>query len=302
MMVLQFFVVLFVYRNQGFIAGKEMQRSWDHRVWFARKRRPASGIGRGDGCLSRRAEEAELSAGSGTQVRLDRSVVARFETPARPLSATGGAGPGPHAATSLERLEPLRYLRAQACRRRPDGSAKALLTVPWQTAKFQTSHYRPVKHYEVRGFWVRFPPIAERSLPALLPGLVRHASLVPARLRHATGWLELYSVRNALRTIPWVQYEPSRNGISVRRIRPYFGLTEPQTKEDEKAPRRSGHPRTPPTTAVRISPRNLKRGDMNLIPGSKYVVMSSSQPKPVWMDGRKSPIPECRSDQLEPAA
>src|SRR6202171_5863035 len=118
--------------------------------------------------------------------------------------------------------------------------------------------------------------------------------------------LELYSVRNALkddltatvRTVGQMGYQ------CVEFYAPYFDWTEPQTKEMRKLLDDLGircfstHNSSPCFT-----PEKLKRaGDMNLILGSKYVIMSSSQHKP-GLDGWKEVADtlNAAADQLAPA-
>src|SRR3984893_299612 len=118
--------------------------------------------------------------------------------------------------------------------------------------------------------------------------------------------LELYSVRNALkddltgtvRAVAQMGYQ------CVEFYAPYFDWTEPQTKEmrnllDDLGIRcYSTH-----NSSSYFTPENLKRAsDLNLILGSKYVVMSSSQPKP-GLDGWKEVADalNAAADQLGPA-
>jgi sugar phosphate isomerase/epimerase len=118
--------------------------------------------------------------------------------------------------------------------------------------------------------------------------------------------LELYSVRNALkddltgtvRTVAQMGYQ------CVEFYAPYFDWTEPQTKDMKKLLDDldircfSTH-----NSFSYFTPENLKRAaDMNLILASKYVIMSSSKPKP-GLDGWKEVADTLNTaaDQLEPA-
>jgi len=118
--------------------------------------------------------------------------------------------------------------------------------------------------------------------------------------------LELYSVRNALkddltgtvRTVAQVGYQ------CVEFYAPYFDWTEPQTKEMRKLLDDLGiRCFSTHNNSSYFTPENLKRaGDMNLTLGSKYVIMSSSQPKP-GLDGWKEVADtlNAAADQLAPA-
>ena len=118
--------------------------------------------------------------------------------------------------------------------------------------------------------------------------------------------LELYSVRNALKDDPMgtVRTVAQMGYQVVEFYAPYFDWTETQTKDmktllDDLGIRcLSTH-----NSSSYFSPESLKRArDMNLTLGSKYVVMSSSQPKP-GLDGWKEVADTLNSaaDQLEPA-
>ena len=96
------------------------------------------------------------------------------------------------------------------------------------------------------------------------------------------------------------------DGISGRRIlRSLFRLDRGSNPADEEDCWTIwAFAATPPTTAAPTSrAENLKKArDMNLILGSKYVIMSSSQPKP-GLEGWKEVADSLNSaaDQLEPA-
>ena len=118
--------------------------------------------------------------------------------------------------------------------------------------------------------------------------------------------LELYSVRNALkddltgtvRTVAQMGYQ------CVEFYAPYFDWTEPQTKEMRKLLDDLGiRCFSTHNSSSYFTPEKLKRAaDMNLILGSTYVIMSSSQPKP-GLDGWKEVADtlNAAADQLEPA-
>jgi sugar phosphate isomerase/epimerase len=118
--------------------------------------------------------------------------------------------------------------------------------------------------------------------------------------------LELYSVRNALKDDPMgtVRAVAQMGYQVVEFYAPYFNWTDTQTKDMKKLLDDLGI-RCLSTHNSRsyFSPESLKRArDMNLILGSKYVVMSSSQPKP-GLDGWKEVADTLNSaaDQLEPS-
>lgn len=118
--------------------------------------------------------------------------------------------------------------------------------------------------------------------------------------------LELYSVRNALkddsmdtvRTVAQMGYQ------CVEFYAPYFDWTEPQTKEMKKLLDDLGVQcySTHNSSSYFTSEKLKRASDMNLILGSKYVVMSSSQPKP-GLDGWKEVADalNAAAEQLEPA-
>jgi len=139
------------------------------------------------------------------------------------------------------------------------------------------------------------------ALSAMLPWSLRtfSATSIPVGL-------ELYSVRNALKDDPigTVRAVAQMGYQCVEFYAPYFDWTEPQTKEMKKLLDDLGVRcfSTHNSSSYFIA-ENLKRArDMNLILGSKYVVMSSSQPKP-GLDGWKEVADTLNSaaDQLEPA-
>jgi sugar phosphate isomerase/epimerase len=116
--------------------------------------------------------------------------------------------------------------------------------------------------------------------------------------------LELYSVRNALkedltgteRTVAQMGYQ------CVEFYAPYFDWTEAQTKDMRKLLDDLGvRCYSTHNSDTYFTPEKLKRAsDMNVILGSKYVVMSSSQPKGGW-DGWKGVADTLNSaaDQLQ---
>ena len=123
------------------------------------------------------------------------------------------------------------------------------------------------------------------ALSAMLPFSLRAfaATSIPVGL-------ELYSVRNALKDDPMgtVRAVAQMGYQCVEFYAPYFDWTEPQTKEMKKLLDDLGiRCFSTHNSSSYFTPENLKRArDMNLILGSKYVVMSSSQPKP-GLDGWK---------------
>ncbi len=118
--------------------------------------------------------------------------------------------------------------------------------------------------------------------------------------------LELYSVRNALKDDPMgtVRTVAQMGYQCVEFYAPYFDWTEPQTKLMKKLLDDLGiRCFSTHNSSSYFTAENLKRvRDMNLILGSKCVVMSSSQPKP-GLDGWKEVADTLNSaaDQLEPA-
>jgi len=116
--------------------------------------------------------------------------------------------------------------------------------------------------------------------------------------------LELYSVRNALkddltgtvRTVAKMGYQ------CVEFFAPYFDWTEAQTKDVKKLLDDLGlRCFSTHNNSSNFTPDNLQRArDMNLILGAKYVVMSSSQPKP-GLEGWKEVADTLNTaaDQLE---
>ena len=139
------------------------------------------------------------------------------------------------------------------------------------------------------------------ALSAMLPWSLRTfaATSIPVGL-------ELYSVRNALKDDPigTVRAVAQMGYQCVEFYAPYFDWTEPQTKEMKKLLDDLGvRCFSTHNSSSYFTAENLKRArDMNLILGSKYVVMSSSQPKP-GLDGWKEVADTLNSaaDQLEPA-
>ena len=118
--------------------------------------------------------------------------------------------------------------------------------------------------------------------------------------------LELYSVRNALkddlmgtvRAVAQVGYQ------CVEFYAPYFDWTEAQTRQMKKLLDDLGiRCFSTHNSSSYFSPENIQRArDMNLILGSKYMVMASSQPKP-GLEGWKEVADALNSaaEQLEPA-
>jgi sugar phosphate isomerase/epimerase len=139
------------------------------------------------------------------------------------------------------------------------------------------------------------------ALSAMLPLSLRAfaATSIPVGL-------ELYSVRNALKDDPMgtVRTVAEMGYQCVEFYAPYFDWTEPQTKQMKKLLDDLGiRCFSTHNSSSYFTQENLKRArDMNLILGSKYVVMSSSQPKP-GLDGWKEVADTLNSaaDQLEPA-
>src|SRR5260370_31712899 len=101
--------------------------------------------------------------------------------------------------------------------------------------------------------------------------------------------LELYSVRNELKKEPeaTVRAVAQMGYQGVEFYAPYFDWTEGQTKQMRKLLDDLGiRCFSPHNNYSYLSAENIsKTRDMNLILGSKYVVMASSNPKPgldVW--------------------
>ena len=138
------------------------------------------------------------------------------------------------------------------------------------------------------------------ALSAMLPFSLRAfaASSIPVGL-------ELYSVRSALKddSMGTVRTVAQMGYRCVEFYAPYFDWTEAQTKDMKKLLDDLGiRCYSTHNSSSSFTPENLKRaGDMNLILGSKYVVMSSSQPKP-GPDGWKEVADtlNAAADQLEP--
>jgi sugar phosphate isomerase/epimerase len=137
------------------------------------------------------------------------------------------------------------------------------------------------------------------ALSAMLPFSLRAfaATSIPVGL-------ELYSVRNALKDDPMgtVRAVAQMGYQCVEFYAPYYDWTESQTKQMKKLLDDLGiRCYSTHNSSSYFTPENLKRArDMNLILGSKYVVMSSSQPKP-GLDGWKDVAETLNSaaDQLE---
>ena len=116
--------------------------------------------------------------------------------------------------------------------------------------------------------------------------------------------LELYSVRNELKKDPeaTVRAVAQMGYQGVEFYAPYFEWTEAQTKQIRKLLDDLGiRCFSTHNDAAYMSPENIRRArDMNLILGSKYVVMASSDPKP-GLDGWKEVANSLNfaADQLE---
>ena len=146
--------------------------------------------------------------------------------------------------------------------------------------------------------------VSRRSFLAL-------SAMIPFSLRALAATsipvgLELYSVRNALKDDPMgtVRTVAQMGYQCVEFYAPYFDWIEPQTKLMKKLLDDLGiRCFSTHNSSSYFTAENLKRvRDMNLILGSKCVVMSSSQPKP-GLDGWKEVADTLNSaaDQLEPA-
>ena len=138
------------------------------------------------------------------------------------------------------------------------------------------------------------------ALSAMLPWSLRASASTSIPVG-----LELYSVRNALkddltgtvRAVAQMGYQ------CVEFYAPYFDWTEAQTKSMKKLLDDLGvrcystHNNSSYFTAEKLK----RAADMNLILGSKYVVMSSSEPKP-GLDGWEEVADTLNSaaDQLQP--
>jgi len=139
------------------------------------------------------------------------------------------------------------------------------------------------------------------ALSAMLPWSLRAFASAPIPVG-----LELYSVRNALkddltgtvRTVAQMGYQV------VEFYAPYFDWTDAQTKDMRKLLDDLGiRCLSTHNSSSYFTAENLKKArDMNLVLGSKCIVMSSSQPKP-GLDGWKEVADTLNSaaDQLEPA-
>jgi len=118
--------------------------------------------------------------------------------------------------------------------------------------------------------------------------------------------LELYSVRNALKDnlMGTVRAVAQMGYQCVEFYAPYFDWTEAQTTQMKKLLDDLGiRCFSTHNSSSYFSPENIQRArDMNLILGSKYMVMASSQPKP-GLDGWKEVADALNSaaDQLEAA-
>jgi sugar phosphate isomerase/epimerase len=118
--------------------------------------------------------------------------------------------------------------------------------------------------------------------------------------------LELYSVRNELKKDPegTVRAVAQMGYQGVEFYAPYFEWSEIQTKQMRKLLDDLGiRCFSTHNDSAYLSPEKIGRArDMNLILGSKYVVMASSDPKP-GLDGWKAVADALNlaADQLEPS-
>ena len=139
------------------------------------------------------------------------------------------------------------------------------------------------------------------ALSAMLPWSLRAfaATSIPVGL-------ELYSVRNAMKSdLSGTVLEVAHMGYQgVEFYAPYFDWSEPQTREMKKTLDDLGiRCFSTHNSHTYFAPDNLKKArDMNLILGSKYLIMSSSDPKP-GLEGWREVADSLNSaaDQLEPA-
>src|ERR1700686_4463684 len=147
-------------------------------------------------------------------------------------------------------------------------------------------------------------PLSRRSfiaLSAMLPWAfsARAATSIPVGL-------EMYSVRNALKQDPegTVRAVAHAGYAGLEFYAPYFDWTEAETKQMRKLLDDLGiRCFSTHNSAPYFSAESLPRArDMNLILGSKYVVMASSQPKP-GLDGWKEVADALNrpAEQLAPA-
>ena len=147
-------------------------------------------------------------------------------------------------------------------------------------------------------------PLSRRSfiaLSAMLPWAfsARAATSIPVGL-------EMYSVRNALKQDPegTVRAVAHAGYAGLEFYAPYFDWSEAETKQMRKLLDDLGiRCFSTHNSASYFSAENLpKARDMNLILGSKYVVMASSQPKP-GLDGWKEVADtlNAAAEQLAPA-
>jgi sugar phosphate isomerase/epimerase len=118
--------------------------------------------------------------------------------------------------------------------------------------------------------------------------------------------LELYSVREALKKDPegTVRAVAAMGYEAVEFYAPYFEWTEPQAKQMRKLMDELGiRCYSTHNDQDYLTPKNIPRTrDLNLILGSKYVVLAWSDPK-TGVDGWKALADELNSaaEQLEPA-
>lgn len=139
------------------------------------------------------------------------------------------------------------------------------------------------------------------ALSAMLPWSLR--SRAPASI--PVG-LELYSVRNALKENPegTVRAVAQMGYQGVEFYAPYFDWGESQTKQMRKLLDDLGiRCFSTHNNSAYFSPENIQRArDMNLILGSRYVVVASARPQP-GLDGWKgvADMLNFGAEQLEPA-
>jgi sugar phosphate isomerase/epimerase len=148
--------------------------------------------------------------------------------------------------------------------------------------------------------------LTRRAFVALSAALPWAFSVRSAAASSVPVGLEVYSVRNALNQDPegTVRAVAQAGYQGLEFYAPYFGWSEEQTKQMRKLLDDLGircfstHNSQTYFTADNLS----KARDRNLMLGSKYVVMASSQPKP-GLDGWKeiAEILNAIADKLEPA-
>jgi sugar phosphate isomerase/epimerase len=147
-------------------------------------------------------------------------------------------------------------------------------------------------------------PVSRRSflaLSAMLPYAFARAGSTSIPVG-----LELYSVREALKQDPegTVRAVAQLGYQCVEFYSPYYDWTEAQTKQMRKLLDDLGiHCYSTHNNEAYLSAQNIQRTrDLNLILGSKYVILSHADPKP-GTDGWKGVADELNAatDQLEPS-